>query len=298
MINYTITPSKKEGGKRDNIPVYEFNSNLDVLRFIESKMHSGEVYAGIAQANEDPDWCGGECKCFEDALKCLRYGNPNYTKQFIEGLNEISYTGDDDRTTFMDVEGFCYDMGAVVSGEPECCLNMVMPEANRHVTIYVGHTYPGYVDADHIRNRGIAIANLLTTLLTKNYFVDLKFLANRNYSDIEMLHLYNVSCKSLCAAELAFYCTPEFFRMITLSLDGMVSGDPKKCGQCTSYTRRATKELMLRDNAFFIPSSYDDSDAESLDTPQKADAYVKKLWNRYQELGYSPWLTKDSSKED
>lgn len=297
MKSYTITPSKIEGDLCDNITVYEFSSNLDILRLVNEKLQSGIEYEGVKQANDDPDWCGGECKSFDDAIKCLRYGNPNYTKQFLEGLNEIAYTGDDDRATFMDVEGFCYDMGAVVSGEPECCLNMVMPEANRQVTVYVGHTYPGYVNADHIRNRGIAIANLLTTLLTKNYFVDLKFLANRNYRDIEMCHIYNVSCKSICAAELAFYCTPEFFRMITLTLDGMTSGDKDKSGQCTSYARKATKEMMIRQNAFYIPSSYDDKEAEKLDTAQLADAYVKKLWNEYQRLGYSPWLIKDPSKE-
>ena len=305
MRTYTLTPTIAADAAishddQQSVRVFEYDNNLDAIAFIEKKLSERQDWRGLEHANQNDvegstyyHWSGKDCKNFSEAMFNFKHGNPRYTQKFIDGLAEIHYTGDDDRTTYMDIEGFAYDMGAVVAGEPECCLNMIMPEANKALTVYVDIDFNCGVDEEKIANRGIAIANLLETLLTKNYDVTLKFIGSSNYGkDKEHVKIFNVSCKTICASEIAFYTTPEFFRMITLTMDGMCTNDPKLSGQCQGNLRLAVKEKMIKENAFLIPGGYTTNSASNLDTPQKAYEWIIDMFNQYVEQGRSPWLFK------
>ena len=60
---------------------------------------------------------------FEDTIEAMKYGIKDYTSYFLENIADTTSEEYGGQGIFMDIEGFAYDMGAVVSGEPECCIN-------------------------------------------------------------------------------------------------------------------------------------------------------------------------------
>ena len=107
----------------------------------------------------------------EDTLLSMDYGLKSYTEYFLDNIDDISSESDGADGMFMDYEGFAYDMGAVVSGEPECCVNMNQLAPTPVINIVVDISFVCRVTAKEIMNRGIAITNLVNTLLTKKYIV-------------------------------------------------------------------------------------------------------------------------------
>lgn len=292
MKSYNLKESECTSGK---VIVSEWDNNLDLLSWIKEKSSQMD-YHWKQYINEtyDPDWHGEDCETFDDALKSLEYGNKNYTQDFIRELKNIEYTGEDERITYMDLEGFAYDMGSVVIGEPECCVNMSPPESARIIDIYIGVAFPCGVEAKTIKNRGIAITNLLCTLLARNYMVNLKYILSANYSDKPLCHIINVQNQIINVNELAFYSTPEFFRIIGIGLDSLRLNDNGYEGQCQGVTPKSIKELIIQKNGFFIPSPYDCEDIfPKFETVQKANDWVMNLFNEYVEAGHSTTLIKE-----
>lgn len=294
---------KKKGDASKDLPlvhVFEYENNLDVLSVIDRALASAtREYEGVRKANEDTGWCSEHCKSYNEALQCLRYGNPKLTQEYIDAIKDIEEFGDEDRSTYMDVVGYAYDMGSVVNGTPECCVNMDFPEPKKFLNIYVACAQPWYVDKKNINYRGVAIANLINTLLIKNYNLSIYFIYSANYDDYPLAHVFKASGQLLCMSEIAFYCSVEFFRMITLPLDGMVANDYKKYGQCQGKTPQALKEKMIEENAFFIPNLYDNDKFNPdniTNTPQKAQEHINNLFNAYCERGESEHLFKQRKR--
>ena len=107
--------------KEDEYEVQVFNSMSEVADHILST-EDIEDYELTKSRTLSRDFYG-KPKSFKNLIDWLRYGQETQTEAFIDNLKDAGTSIDVNDGIFRDIEGFAYDMGSVVKGEPECCLN-------------------------------------------------------------------------------------------------------------------------------------------------------------------------------
>lgn len=271
---------------RENYGATFFDNNIDFYEFIR-KREKEHSWHHIREHGNGDSWAGGVT--YEDTMNELLYGNKEITHKFLEGLKNVGHERETNTGIFMNTEGFAYDMGAVVSGEPECCVDMKAPESKKSLTILMDYTAPAYVDSDNLVRRGLAVANLIYTLIEKGYIIDLNVCAccNLEYQG-RMLdgtkvrkHLMsiNVPTDTLSLGTIGFYTSVEFFRVLYILSEEMLLDAESACGRSTGT--EDMEDYMLQDNVLVIPNCYMDSRGKGLYTQKDADEYVKLLFKEY-----------------
>lgn len=263
-----------------------FDNNIDFYEFIRKK-EKEKSWRHIREHRNGDSWSGGVT--YETTMNELLYGNKEITHKFLEGLKNVGHERDVNTGIFMNTEGFAYDMGAVVSGEPECCVDMKAPESKKSLTILMDYTAPAYVDSDNLVRRGLAVANLIYTLIEKGYIIDLNVCTcvNLHYTGRmldgtevrEHMMSINVPTDTLSLGTIGFYTSVEFFRILYILSEEMLLNAENNAG-CSVGTKDIS-DYMLQDNVFLIPSTYIDSRGERLRNQQEADDYVKLLFKEY-----------------
>ena len=268
--------------------ITHFDNNVDLYNYIQSRIkEKGESYWSHIKDCTGGRWYGGVN--YEQAMNNLLFGNKDTTAKFLDELSETKQEVDTPTSVFIDSEGFAYDMGAVVSGEPECCLNSGAPESKKTINIGIDYSYCCGNSADVLRCRGIAIVNLINTLLAKGYIVNIKMVEvykPRNEFGSSKNLLYSVSditipTENLCIGTVGFYCSVEFFRVIMILTQSMLTEQPNHAGLGRGSSNSSDFLKFFGDDLFFIPGGYVDSKAEKLDTQEKADKFVANLFNEY-----------------
>lgn len=263
-----------------------FDNNIDFYEFIRD-MEKKKSWQHIKEHGKGDSWVGGVT--YEDTMTELLYGNKEITHKFLEGLRNIGQETETNTGIFMNTEGFAYDMGAVVSGEPECCVDMKAPEPNKSLTILMDYTAPFYVDSDNLVRRGLGVANLIYTLIEKGYIINLNVCAccdlrytGRMFSGEEVdKHLLsiNVPVETLSLGTIGFYTSVEFFRMLYILAEGMLLDADEECGQSRGTEDR--EDYSIAKNVLLIPNTYMDHRGERLRTQHEANEYVKTLFREY-----------------
>lgn len=219
----------------------------------------------------------------ENTLIAMDYGLKSYTEYFLDNLDEINSEQDGADGMFMDYEGFAYDMGAVVSGEPECCVNMNQLAPTPVINICVDISFCWNVPAKEIMNRGIAITNLINTLLTKKYIVNLEFVHYNIQSDMNTYLRTKIDTTTISISTIAMLCSPQFFRQISwVSIDECREKN-SDCGRGNSILNKKQREMLSKD-ALFIGGSYNDdnyTDDGGYGTVEKANKHIIELFNDY-----------------
>jgi hypothetical protein len=174
------------------------------------------------------------CKySWNEALEFLNTGWKEGVTDIDVRVNEIESAHTKEAPTVQyDVEGNWIDIGAYLSGEPECMGNMIMaPAPKQTVTICVNCTASAYVQQEHIFNRGAAITAIIDQLLDK-YFVDLQFTFDTSYRGGTHM-IFKVDTKNMYSRELvAFYsANSAFLRRVFF----MVCEQLNKEADCGSY---------------------------------------------------------------
>lgn len=243
-------------------------NKYDVINKIRSKQSCRKNFYGELSLNE--------------SLEAAKYGKKDYTEYFLENISDVTNETDAGSGIKMDYIGFAYDMGAVVAGEPECCVNMSDLAPVRTIDIVVDIVFAFHVKANQIMNRGIAITNLISTLLAKKYMVNLMFIDYNRQSDMSSRTITKVDCTNLSIATIAFMCSPEYFRQISWITTDNIRG-------CDSESNRGKGEISFSDRenfkkkGLFIGGSYNSSatDDGEYDTIKKANSYITRLFNEY-----------------
>lgn len=272
---------------RDRFGASFFENNVDLYEYIRKREKEYNWEHLNRYKNRREDWAGNVT--YEEAMNNLLYGNKDITPQFVEGLKNLGHDIEMNTGVFMNIEGFAYDMGAVVSGEPECCVDMKAPELKKNIKIVLDWTAPCGVKGDIIINRGIAIVNLIYTLMTKGYIVDfhlcrvsdLRFTGYINGEPVDEHFIsIKVPTETLTIGTLGFYCSLEFFRIIMILSESMMLNSPYNAGELSGIENR--EDYMLDENVLFIPSFYQDSSAGNrCRTPEGAKEYIIGLFNDY-----------------
>jgi hypothetical protein len=270
---------------KENYGMSLFENNIDLYEYIR-KREKDRSWEHIREHRTGKAWSGNVT--YEQAMNNLQYGNKDVTLRFIEGLRNLGHEVDVNTGIFMNTEGFAYDMGAVVSGEPECCVDMKAPEPKKSLTILMDYTAPCYVKGKTLELRGLAMANLLYTLVQKGYIINLMmcevdildYTGKLETGDNVRKHMMciKVPTDTLSAGTIGFYTSLEFFRVImilteTMCLDTDRPGDAKGSEYIEDY--------CLDKDTWLIPNCYMDKRGKNLNTIEEANEYVKTLFREY-----------------
>ena len=277
----------------DDMLITRFANNIDLHEYIKKMEHENgrDYYQHIQHSNSGNgvQWYGAS---YDGAMTRLLYGNKEYTERFIDGLKELNQDIDVNINIFRDIEGFAYDMGAVVDGEPECCLNIGSPKEKPTIKIRVGYSFAGSVDSDVLRNRGVAITNLIYTLMVKGYIIDLaiaevfvpcyRFDSPDSSKRLDKSAIYiNIPTENLCIGTVAMYNSVEFFRVLMILTHSMLCDKPQRPGDGKGTMEESDIKQAFGDDCFFIPAGFYDGKMMKLNTVEKANEYITQLFNEY-----------------
>lgn len=219
----------------------------------------------------------------EKTVLAMDYGLQDYTNYFLENIENVKQESDSNTELYMDMEGFAYDMGSVVSGVPECCINGGSPTSTPTIKIFVDITFFWGVTAKEIQNRGIAITNLINTLLTRKYIIELSFVDFNIQGDLNTLIITNIDSSTLSVATIAFMSSPQFFRQISWITTDELRNRDSECGRGRSSMNKWYKQKIEEEKILFIGGSFNDEavDEGAYRTIESANKYITKLFNKF-----------------
>lgn len=257
----------------------DFDNMAEVSEFIESQKDLRKYSLTQTQTLSENKYFYGVSK-FEGLTDKMRYGDEQITSKYLDKLEALNMDYETKESISFDVEGFAYDMGAVVSGEPECCLNTGFPDVKPHLNIYIDTGYCGSVSPDIIANRGVAILQLLNSLLSMGYILDIWIIHFIRTSGGEYYsQRIKLSTEYLTIAQLAFCGTCEFFRVITWLLTAIQKNDKYYTGGGKSEPESAVIKEMKK-GGLYIPSGYTDDRFNNC-SQAEAISKVRQIYNDY-----------------
>lgn len=273
MIKYTIDNNGKK------IKAIDFDNLNEQLLYIQKPIKD-KAYSVIDQVKQEDNFYGTHT--LDQSLQGMKYGFDNDTNYFLDNIAQVQ---NDDGLTggiHVDVEGFAYDMGSVVEGIPECCLNSNLPTPTPSVTIMVDIAFSWCVSARAISNRGIAITNLINTLLLNGYIVDLYLLRYNSQYDLDIMYTVKIDTTNLSIANIAYVCTPEYFRKIGWITTDVLREKESESGRGQSKILPFMLNKIKKEKIFFIGGDYSDSNITShLDSVKNANNYILETFKKY-----------------
>lgn len=275
-----------------NVKVARFNGMVDLYNFINEN-ESKKDWATIRRNKERDSWSGG--KTYKEAKEQIIYGDSDYTQYFIDGLKTINKENDDNSGIGFDVEGSSYDMGAVIDGVPECCIKQDVLTQRKFIKIVVTTNFSWRVNENYIKNRGIAIFNLINTLILQGYIIELSFIgcfthchsdkkdADCGNTDKNALMIIDIPDCQNCVSTIAYLCSVQFFRIIEILVADMITGDYGCDGNNTGYKGYELRKKLQSGEYLYFPDGYDKEDFEgySYNTVENANKEVVKIFNEY-----------------
>lgn len=272
--------------KNKLVKAVQFDGFIDQLKYIDNFVKENK-FKTPSQVNKCDNFYG--LHSLSDSLDGMNYGFPETTDYFKNILTQIKSCTKSFDGIFMDYEGFAYDMGAVVSGEPECCVNMGLPVPTPCVKIFVDIAWSSYISATSIFNRGIAITNLVNTLLINGCVVDLYAIRYNIQHDMDIFFTTKIDTKTLSIANIAFMCSPCYFRKIGWITTDCIRDKESEIGRGMSRMTDFLLKKIKDDKIFFIGGDYTNEDiCEHLNSIEQANEYILKIFKVYCEENKLP----------
>ena len=266
--------------EENNYKIQKFNSLLEAAVYLESLQ---DLYKySLTQKStlgREKSWYGAGS--FSEVLDKLRNGDKVQTLEYISNLKELNNFNERDTDFYRDVEGFTYDMYSVVEGEPECCINSGAPEPHKTLEIHIDIGYSGAVKGSTINNRGFAIVNLINTLISKGYILDV-YVVHYITTDcgLNCAHLFKINTETLTLSTLAYTTTCSFFRVVSWLLTAIQIKRYDYNGEGCCQPSCSMLKKLKQQNILYIPSGYTDNRLNSC-SKSEAQALVNEYYNSF-----------------
>ena len=268
--------------KKDDrtIKCVDFNNLLEEYDYIIKNKDNYLYQYNIQKVDLKNDFFGKYT--LSETLNGMKYGFQDETDYFLDTIVKINRTTDINNGLFMNYEGFAYDMGKVVSGEPECCLNIGLPNSTPYIKIYVDISFSCIYKAEQIYNRGIAITNLINTLLLNGVIVDLYFMEYNHQYDLDIMYTLKVDTTTLSISCIAYLCTPDYFRKMGFILIDLIRNKQSEDGRDNSTVLPFMLENFKKNKIFFIGGSYtNEKFCKNLQNINVANNYLINMFNKF-----------------
>lgn len=260
--------------------IQEFDSFSEVADYLESVTDLKDYKLTKKSYLKDNSSFLG-ISSFDNVLERLRYGDKVQTELFINELKDLDTFDETDVGIFRDVEGFAYDMGSVVNGEPECCLNFGSPEAKLHLNVYIDLAYTGWASPTSINNRGLAIIKLVNSLISKGYILDIYVVRYATlYNDEKYAQQIKVPTQFLTLSTLAYACTCDFYRIVTWLLTAIQCNNKNYAGDSSAQIDEELLEAIKARGDLYISGGFNDRRFDSCDK-KEAEELVMGYYNDY-----------------
>lgn len=257
----------------------EFSSLTEQLAYIDDFI-TNNTFGTAKEVNKTDNFFGKHN--LSQSIDGMLYGFDENTQYFSKVMSKMKSKTSNSDGIYLDYEGFAYDMGSVVSGEPECCLNTGEAKSIPCVKIMVDIAWSWSVTAEKIYNRGIAITNLINTLLINGCIVDLYVFRYNIQDDMDILFTTKIDTKILSISAIAFICSPEYFRKI-----GWITTDKIRNKKSANHRGNSTATKFLldkikRDKIFFIGGDYTlPSIINHLTTVEHVNVFILKMFKEF-----------------
>lgn len=242
--------------KDSGYEIQEFNSFGEVAEYLDK---TPDLYEYDMTKSSVLEKSFHGVSSFDNMLDRLRYGDKVQTQAYIDNLKDLDSYDEIDCGIFRDVEGFAYDMGSVVNGEPECCLNFGSPEPKQSMNIYIDIGYCGGTDVEIINNRGYAIVKLINSLIAKGYILNIYVVHYITcWGDGDYAQLFKVPTDFLTLSTLAYSGTCDFFRVVSWLLTAIQMKQKSYTGDGKSQPNNKIIKAIKERGDLYIPSGYTD----------------------------------------
>ena len=273
VVKYNIKTSNKI------IKCVEFDSIIDQYDYIMPSIRNNR-FGNVTELEKDMGWNGSYT--LNEVVEGMKYGLQKSTDYFLDNIKEIRSQDTTGRGTFLDYDGFAYDMGSVVEGVPECCLNADLPAVKPCIKVLVDVSFSCRHSANQLDNRGIAIANLINTLIINGYIVDLCFMLYNTQSDMDIMATTRVNTEVLPISTVAFLSGSDYFRKIGFITMDEVRDKASNWGRGQSYIQNFMLNKFKKEDIFFIGGSYANPQISShINTVSEANEYIISLFATY-----------------
>lgn len=266
--------------EENDYKIQKFNSLLEVVEYLESLP---DLYKYLltqeSTLGREKSWYGTDS--FSEVMDKLRNGDRVQTLEYITNLKELNNFDELDTGFYRDIEGFAYDMGSVVEGEPECCINSGAPEAHKMLEIHIDIGYCGSTPASVINNRGYAIVNLINTLISKGYILDVYVVHYITTTcGMNCAHLFKINTETLTLSTFAYTATCSFFRVVSWLLTAIQIKRYDYNGEGCSQPSCSMLKKLKQQNILYIPSGYTDERLNRC-SKSKAQELVNGYYNSF-----------------
>lgn len=275
VVKYNINSNGRK------IKCFEFDGLVEQLETIMPQIKNN-VYGIVDELKENSEGGWNGKYTLEQTLNGMKYGFKAETDYFLDCIEEIRTQDALSEGMYMDVEGYAYDIGSVVQGVPECCINTGLPTPTPSVTIMVDISFSCVFGSNQLNNRGIAITNLVNTLLLNGYIVDLYFMMYNTQSDMDIMYTIKVDTKSMPISSIAFMSSTDYFRKIGFITMDYIRGKQSGWGRGQSTMHDFMLNKFKKNDIFFIGGGYSNNELSShLGSPQEADKYLLLMFEKF-----------------
>ena len=272
-IKYNIKADNKQ------IKCMEFDNIIDLYENIMPFIKAN-TFGVVDEINENVGW-NGEYS-LNQTVEAMKFGFQKNTDYFLDNIKEIRSQETTGKGTYLDYEGFAYDMGSVVEGVPECCLNADLPATKPCIKIVVDIGFPSLYSAKQLNNRGIAIANLINTLIINGFIIDLCFMRYNHQHDMDIMFTVQVNTEVLPISVVAFLSSSDFFRKIGFITTDFIRERPSEIGRGMTIIQEFMLNKFKREDIFFIGGGYSNPElCYHLENIKEANNYLLSLFNTY-----------------
>ena len=268
----------------------KFADNLDIHNYISSKIKEKRAgyYEHIDDEKIGTSWTN--FVDFKGSMNELIYGCKEKNLYYLDNLKDLKCEDNNLDSVFFDIEGFAFEIGSVVEGVPEDCLNFNSFGIKPKINIISSYSFPWNTDEEKIKMRGVAIMNLINTLLSRGYIVNFKIVEiyhhdcsfkvkgqNLNKSIFEL----DIPLDVLSMSKFCFYNSVEFFRVIMILLHSILIDRPQEAGEGVGVKSYEEIFELYGKETFYIPNGYIDENFGKMETQKEFDNYIMNLFNNF-----------------
>ena len=269
---------------------YSFDSLLDLVDWSENDREKD--LEGILK--EDEVWRSkGHFKknfcpqTWQQAIESALSGEVPGLKDLQHKLDELGAAGEADLPVWTHSEvGQALDVGAFLSGEPECFLRRTPKPTKKAIPIWVDCSFPCHTPAEAIINRMAWIVWMVDQIQAQGLVVDLRVRTETEF-DWEkgkkpLVLEVEVDCRPVDLGTLAFLASPSFTRRLAFSVYEHYCHKNNPDGGM--YGRGVHTPLPDEGKGFFWSGGYCYNwDSYHWTDEKKAKEIVEKAWADFQE---------------
>ena len=174
-MKFSIDNNYEDGLRKYSTFEYYFQNLTDLYNYLKSnpKVNS-HIFRRQSSLTNGSDFAG------ENLTQAIEYLNGGYNfnfENFDNATRNIRKLGiEDEESTKLEraLHGGAYLYPLVAAGVPDCMIRYRQDSDPKHITVYFQLGYSASTTESQIFNRGVATINLIQSLESKGYIVDLK----------------------------------------------------------------------------------------------------------------------------